>query len=210
MPAGFADDDARVAFRDAIRAVEAGSAAEVVVSVRRQSAPWIHPHLIAGIAGAIGADAYMLLAPQPFSTRALLVEPILVGVAVGLASLLVLPLKRWLTPRRLRRRAVATAARAAFRERGIHRTRGATGILVYLSIVERMAEVVADDGVAAAVDPEAWDPHVAAIDAAVPRGPAAVAAAVAGLATLLAAALPRAADDVNELPDELHVHEDDR
>lgn len=208
MPAGFADDAAHDAFRGAIRAVEEASSAEVVVSVRRQSAPWWHAHLIAGIATAIAAHAYMLYSSQPFSTSALLAGPILAGLLGGWASTLVLGVKRWLTPPGRRRAAVRTAARAAFVERGIGRTRGKTGILVYVSLVERMAEVVADDGVTAAVADSDWPAKIAAIDAAVADGGVATARAVAALAPTLGPLLPRSHEDVNELPDDLHVHDE--
>ena len=208
MPAGFADDAAHDAFREAIQAVEGASSAEVVVSVRRQSAYWLHAHLIAGILAAIAAHAYMLYASQPFSTDALLAGPILAGAIVGAASTVVLGVKRWLTPRGRRRSVVRTRARAAFVERGIGRTSAKTGVLVYVSIVERMAEVVADDGVAACVAEAEWAERVAAIDAAVARGGVATARAIAALAPLLGRMLPRAHDDINELPDDLHVGED--
>jgi putative membrane protein len=208
VPAGFADDAAHEAFRKAIHAVEGSSSAEVVVSVRRQSAPWLHAHLIAGILGGIAAHAYMLYASQPFSTSALLAGPIGAGAIIGLASTVVLGVKRWFTPVHRRRAAVRTAARASFVDRGIGRTSGKTGILVYVSIVEQMAEVIADDGVAACIADGEWAERVAAIDAAVAHGGRATATAVAALAPLLARHLPRGADDVNELPDDLHVHED--
>lgn len=208
MPAGFADDAARAAFKRAIETIEGGSAAEIVVAVRRQAASWAHAHLVVGIVAGVAALAFMLFSAEPFGTTALLVDPIVAGVVVGLASTLVLPVRRWLTPRRLRRRAVVTAARATFVERGIRRTTGATGVLVYVAVVERMAEVVADDGVTDAVPEAEWRAACAAIDAAVARGPAATARALAALAPLLARALPRAHDDVNELSDDLHVGED--
>ena len=208
MPGGFADDAARAAIRDAVRAIEDCSAAEVVVAVRRQSSPWTAAHLIVGVLAAIAAHAYMLFAPTPFSTTALFTGPILAGGLLGAASTLILPLPRWLVPASRRRRVVAARARATFVERGIRRTRGATGVLVYVSVAERMAEVVADDGVVAAVDERDWRPLVAAIDDAARQGGVAVGAAIARLAPVLAAALPRGADDVNELADDLHVHEE--
>ena len=71
-----------------------------------------------------------------------------------------------------------------------------------------MAEVIADDGVAACVADDEWARRVAAIDAAVADGGTATARAVGALGPLLGRLLPRGADDVNELPDDLHVHED--
>lgn len=208
MPAGFADDAARGAFRDAIHAVEGASSAEVVVAVRRQSAAWMHTYWICGAIAAIAANAFMLYSNQPFSTTSLLIDPIVAGVVFGLLSTQVLPLRRWLTPRKTLRRAVTRAGRATFVERGIRRTSGNTGILVYISVVEQMAEVIADDGVGAVVPEEEWQHAVAAIDAAVAHGGGATGRAVAALAPLLGRVLPRSADDVNELPDDLHTSED--
>lgn len=207
MPTGFADDAARAAFREAIKTIEGGSAAEVVIAVRRHAAPWTHAHLAAGVIVAIAAHAYMILAAHPFSDLSLLVDPIVVGVLAALASTQVMAVERWLTPPGMRRRAVLAAARATFVERGVRRTTGGTGILLFISIVERHAELVADDGVMAAVDPAEWKAACAKVQAAVARGGVATAWALADLAPLLSKALPRDKDDVNELPDDLDVHE---
>lgn len=205
MPAGFSDDDARAAFRAAIESIERASCAEVVVAVRRHSSTYRHAHLIAGIAGAVAAHAYMLFGDHPFSTPSLFWGPIVAGLIVGLASTLVLPLERWATSAAKRRAAVQRAARATFVDRGIRRTRQATGILVYVSIVERMAELVADDGVVAKVSKEDWDAACVTIDGAVARGGVATARALHALAPILAHALPPGGDDVNELPDDMDV-----
>ncbi len=207
MPSGFADDAARAAFREAIKTIEAGSAAEVVIAVRRHSAPWTHAHLAAGVIVAIAAHVYMILSSHPFSNLSLLVDPIIVGVLAALASTQVMAVERWLTPPAMRRRTVLDAARATFVERGIRRTAGGTGILVYVSMVERHAEVVADDAVLAAVDAGEWKAACAKIAAAIGRGGVATAWALADLAPLLSKALPRDHADVNELPDDIHVGE---
>ncbi len=201
---GFVDDTARAAFGEAVRAIEAGSSAEAVVTVRRQSASWVHAHILVGCVGAVAAHAFMLYSAEPFALPSLLIDPVIAGVVVGLASTVVLGVKRWLTPRRTRRRAVRTAARAAFYDKGIRRTSGRTGLLLYVSIAERMAEVVIDDAVDEATPAAEWARAVAEIDAAVARGGVA-ARAFAALAPALAAAMPRSADDVNELSDDLHV-----
>jgi putative membrane protein len=205
MPAGFLDQDAKQAFGDVIRAVEEGSAAEAMVAVRVQSSRWLHAHLIVGCGAAVAALAFMLFASYPFSTTSIFFDPIISGILVGAASTLVRPVKRWLTPRRARRAAVRTAALATFHEKGVRLTRSRTGILVYISIVEQMAEVVADAGVLDAVKTreKEWHAAVAAIDAAVQRGGVATARAAAGLAPLLGGCLPRQLDDLNELPDEV-------
>ena len=56
-----------------------------------------------------------------------------------------------------------TAARAAFVDQGISRTRGRTGILVFVSLFEREVEVVADVGVDPVLLGEDWTRAVAAL-----------------------------------------------
>ena len=99
-----------------------------------------------------------------------------------------------------------TKARAAFHDHGIADTRGRTGILVYVSRLERKAEVLADRGVREAVEAQAWETAALAIrSAAGRRAPdaAALATAIASLGDLLQPVLPRSGDDVNELADEI-------
>lgn len=201
MSVRWLDEPAQRAFTEAVQEVEAASAAEIVVAVRRSARRWLHVPLLVGLAAAWSGLAFMLYSDHPFALVAFLVDPLLLGILAGGASTLAPALVRWLTPASIRRRAVLDAARAAFWVRGIHRTRGRTGILIYCAITEGMAAVVADDGVTPAVDAVAWARAEDAIDAAIGKGGVATARAVAALAGVLGPGLPRAADDVNELPD---------
>ncbi len=201
MPRGFLDDAARTAFAGAIGAAETTSAAEVVVAVRVRTRVWIHVHLVAGLVAAWLGLGFMLYSDHPFGLAAFLIDPIAVGVIAGLASTLSPALVRLMTPASVRRRAVAMAARAAFYDRGVHHTAGRSGILVYIALTEQMVELVADDGVVRSIEPTAWKKACAAIDGAVGGGGEATAKALAGLAPILAVALPRHAEDLNELPD---------
>jgi putative membrane protein len=205
VPAAFLDGGGETALLDAVRVVEAASSAEVVIAVRRRSAAWLHAPVITGAVAAFAALAFMLFAPTTFSLPSILIDPFVIGALVGAATSQVHPLIRALTPRTRRRRAVHAAALVAFHDRGVHLTRARTGVLVYVSLLEQMAEVIADAGITAAVDSDALARATAAIDAAVAGGGDATARAIAALAPLLGAALPRAADDVNELADALHV-----
>jgi putative membrane protein len=104
--------------------------------------------------------------------------------------------------RRVRRRAIAH-----FRSAAERRTRGRTGILIYLSLRERRAEIVADEAIAARVKPELWGEAMAALVDEVKAGrPAAgMAAAVEQVGRVLAEQLPRSQGDTNELPDRLII-----
>ena len=201
---GFFDADGEKALTAAVCDVEAASCAEVVVVVRRRSGSYLHADLLAGSVAGFLALAFLLFSPWPFATEWILLDPLLAFAVVALWTSKSQEIRRVLTPLGERVRRVETHARATFVERGVGRTSGRTGILVYVSILERAAHVVADDGVRSAVAEEQWRGAVAAIDSAAKRGRSAeVAAAIMGTKELLARALPRSANDVNELPDEV-------
>jgi len=204
MARPFLTDAAKAALLDAVRAVEARSAAEVVVAVRERSGSYLHADLVAGIVAANLVLFYQLFSPWEFSLPLIQVAPTGVGLLVGLATSITPWARRALTPRRTREAMVRTAARATFVDKGVAGTRARTGILIYVGVLERTAEVVADVGVTRAVPADRWAAATARVSQSARHGDgAAVAAAVAGLTDVLAAALPRSADDVNELADEV-------
>ena len=113
------------------------------------------------------------------------------------------PLRLALTPgptkeRRSRRRAVML-----FRTAAEQRTRASTGVLLFLSLAERRAEIIADEAIHSRVTAETWGEVMAVLIEAVREGRAGegMAAAVTRIGTILAEHFPRSADDTNELPD---------
>lgn len=201
----FLTDDSKRALTASIRAVESQSSAEVVIAVKPQSAHYVHADFIVGAAATFATLAYLLFSAQAFAPISILIDPFVAGALVGFLASRSPELRRALTPSATRQRWVGRAARAAFYEKGIRRTSARTGILVYISLLERRAEVVADSGVTDAVPAAAWARATGAIRDAVARGAAAaeVARAIEALAEPLAPALPHSDDDVNELPDEV-------
>lgn len=201
MGARFLDDEARAAFRTAIESTERTSAVEVVIAVRRSSAGYLHANLIVGAVVAFASLAAMLFSSYAFSLTAILVDPFVVGALAGAVVELLPQVKRWLTPARVRSRHVHHAARAAFVDRGVHNTIDRSGLLVYISWLEQQVALVADSGLVRASSPEAVREAEAVLTAAMPRGGAAVAHALATLGARLAAVMPRREGDLNELPD---------
>jgi putative membrane protein len=164
-------------------------------SVWPQAVEWLY---------GLGGDAWTSAVP----VRALFTIAL---IAVALAFLLVrvllasTPLRMALTPggtkaRRVRRRAVQL-----FRTAAEQRTRARTGVLLYLSLDERRAEIVADESIHSRVAPETWGEAMAALVEAVRQGRPGdgMAAAVTRIGDVLAEHFPRSEDDVNELPDRL-------
>jgi putative membrane protein len=199
--ARFLDDEARAAFKQAIEAVEDASAVEVVVAMRRRSARHGHANVAIGAVVAFLGLAAMLYASQTFSLSSILIDPFIVAVLAGAAVELLPFIKRWLTTPAARRRHVTRAARATFVERGVHNTTGRSGMLVYISWLEREIAIVPDIGIAAALPEGAIAKLENELTRAMRTGGTAVANKLAACAPAMAAAMPHREDDVNELPD---------
>jgi putative membrane protein len=85
------------------------------------------------------------------------------------------------------------------------RTIASTGILIYLSMRERRAEIVADEAIASKVAPEIWGDAMLALIGHVREGRPGqgMAEAVTQVGAVLAQHFPKGDDVVNELPDRL-------
>ncbi|MCH8615721.1 hypothetical protein LZ016_06355 [Sphingomonas sp. SM33] len=124
---------------------------------------------------------------------------------VVLLILRYMPLRLLLTPsatkeRRVRRRAIATFKAGAER-----RTVGRTGILIYLSMGEHRAEIVADEAITKVTTPETWGEAMAALLVEVKAGRPGdgIVAAVERVGVVLAEHFPKTSTDTNEIPDKL-------
>lgn len=115
------------------------------------------------------------------------------------------PLRLAFTNKSIKARRVHDRAVTAFRIGAESRTRGATAVLIYLSLAEHRAEIVADAAIAQKVAPEAWGDAMAVLIEEVKAGRAGegMAAAVAAVGALLATHFPLGESNPNELPDRL-------
>jgi len=116
-----------------------------------------------------------------------------------------MPLRMALTPRATKARRVRRRAITLFRAVAQGRTRGRTGVLIYLSLDEHRAELVADAAINEKVTPETWGEAMAALIDGVRDGSAAdgMAEAVRQVGVVLAHHFPATGDNPNELPDRL-------
>ena len=114
-------------------------------------------------------------------------------------------LKFLLVPGPLKRARVRDAAVRHFKVGAESRTHGRTGVMLYLSMQEHRAEIVADSAIAELVPAEVWGEAMADMLAEVRKGCLAdgIAAGVRDVGKVLSPHFPRADDDVNELPDRL-------
>lgn len=201
MP-GFFHGDGRAALTRAVVAFEAATAAELVISVRARSDAYLLASVVVGALVALALTAFLLYGEPAFDLHWFLILPLLAGVSAGLLARLP-PLQRLLVRRKTRSARVTRAARALFVERSVADTRGRTGVLLYISLAERIAVFVADLGVRERIPGLAWDATTDAIRSLVARGrPASeLGPPIAALGEVCGRHLPRAHDDDNELSD---------
>ena len=85
------------------------------------------------------------------------------------------------------------------------RTHGRTGVLIYVSLSEHRAEIVADEAIHGKVPPEVWGEAMADMLGHIREGRIGegLAAGVRDVGKVLAEHFPRQENDVNELPDRL-------
>jgi len=138
----------------------------------------------------------------------------LLGIATALAILVFLGAYLLLLWQKLRFALIPAPIKTAralgraidlFKVGAERRTHGRTGILIYLSMQEHRAEIVADEAIVGKVVPETWGEAMAAMLAEIKQGRCAdgMIAAVEQVGAVLAEHFPRAEDDTNELPDRL-------
>src|SRR5919202_854465 len=108
-------------------------------------------------------------------------------------------------PGTLKRHAAHQAAVEQFLARNLHVTAERTGVLIFASLAERYAEVIADEGIASKVAPAVWDEAVKALIAEAKAGRVAdgILRAVGLVGEVLAAHFPPRAGDPDELPNHL-------
>ena len=133
---------------------------------------------------------------------------IAVGVLKWIGMWLILlwrPLRIWLTPRAILAGRVRARAIDLFKVGTEAKTLGRTGVLLYVSLREHRADIVADEAIAAKVTPEVWGDAMAALIDLVRKGKPGegMAEAVRQMGVVLAAHFPRGSENPNELPDRL-------
>jgi len=170
---------------------------------------------VALVALAIAPDFYLSLYERltggwitDWTPRALFELAALVA-ALKFAGMMLLqmwqPLKFLLIPGPVKTARVHNVAVRAFRIGAERRTHGRTGVLIYLSMREHRAEILADESIASKVAPDVWGEAMVALLAGAKQGRLAdgMIAAVERVGAVLADHFPAGRENPNELPDRL-------
>lgn len=194
-----------------IRAAEAATRGEIYCAVARASGRYFFPAAFMLAAGVLAASVAAALWLDRSWLAVGHLGFVLSQIAALAAALLVLRLVPGLAillaPRRLRYRRAHDNAVRQFLARNVHSTEKRTGILIFVSLAERYATVIADAGIDAKVPQAEWDAIVARIVAAAGAGrlTEGLADAIDKAGALLALHFPGGVTNPNELDD--HVVE---
>ena len=207
----------------AVREAELTTSGEIVTVLAERSDGYTDIALWWAVAAAFTAMGALALFPQFYlgMLDALLggwgrewTHGQLFGIitAIGLLKFLgVLLIQQWqwlkfvLIPGPAKRARVREQAIKHFKVGAERRTHGRTGVLIYLSMREHRAEIVADEPIAEKVPAEVWGEAMADMLVEIKAGRIAdgLVAGVRDLGKVLSEHFPRAEDDQNELPDRL-------
>jgi putative membrane protein len=116
-----------------------------------------------------------------------------------------MPLRLALTPKHIKLRRVRARAIDLFKVGTESKTVGRTGVLLYLSMAEHRAEIVADESITSKVAPEVWGDAMLALVKHVRAGHPGkgMAEAVRQMGVVLGEHFPKGSENPNELPDRL-------
>jgi putative membrane protein len=216
----FGDTD-RERVNQAVREAESATIAEILPVIARSSGRYDRPEDIVGLwfAGLAMVLVWMVFplprfepgsweAPAPVWQLVALLAGATVGFVAGaFVAGRVDWLRRLFTPRAQMRDEVDGRARQVFFDRRVHHTSGGGGVLLYVSLFERMSAVIADQTVLDQLGQETIDEVCRQFSQRLHEGDLinALCDTIGSLGQRLAHLLPRAEGDVNELSDALVV-----
>lgn len=120
------------------------------------------------------------------------------------------PLRTAFLGTRRREHAVRHRAISAFHEKGLHRTKEHSGVLFFISLLERKVWVLADRGIHGKIGQETLNKFAAEVSKGIAEGRAcdALCNAIKEAGELLAKHFPKTKDDTDELPDDVMGEQD--
>jgi putative membrane protein len=214
----------RERIRQAVAEAERGTSGEIVPAVATCSGDYDRAEDLAGLwlgvlglialwwfwpaeeGGAWGAHRVGVALPGLALALTVLVTGFLVGAAVASHAGW---LRRWLTSRREMERQVERAAATWFVRGDVRNTRARTGMLIYLSLFERSIRVTGDQAIVERVPENEWRQVCDLVQDGLRQGKAAdgLCAGIRRCGEILARHFPKAADDHDELSNDLRVIE---
>jgi len=202
----FIEADLKI-IEQAISNAERKTNAELVVYIANASDSYQWAHLLFAACGAVLAGGTLMFLETrmawPFSATQTLIAEVIGAFAASLIPWIPAAFRN-LLPRRWQLNTSKRSARLLFLENGLHLTQKRNAVLIYVSLLERSIEILADAGIGAELT-DFWRAEVDLLSCELKKAnkrtfiPALV-SAVERVGTKLAGPFPSTADDRNELP----------
>ncbi|MGY6636199.1 MAG: hypothetical protein ABS49_04760 [Erythrobacter sp. SCN 62-14] len=219
----YLDERGRALVAEAVAEAEANTSGEIVTILTDQSDHYNDVAFMWSAGASFAVMSLFALLPRPFLD---LWDGLVAGwghqwttgelasmvIALGLIAFFAMlgaqqyqPLKLALVPGALKTARAHAAAIRLFKAGTEQRTINHTGVLIYLSLADHRAEIVADTAIAEKVAPEVWGEAMGDMLAEIRQGCIAegLAAGVRDVGFVLAQHFPKPAGDKNQLPDDL-------
>ena len=219
----YLDDAGRALIAEAVATAEEATSGEIVTILTDQSDSYDDVVLMWSAAAAFAAMSLFAFVPRPFldlwdrlvagwghqwTTGELASMTIALGLIAFFATFAAQqyqPIKFALVPGALKTARTHAAAIRLFKAGTEQRTINHTGVLIYLSMNDHRAEIVADTAIAAEVAPEVWGEAMGDMLNEIRKGCIAegLAAGIRDVGFVLAHHFPKPPGDTNQLPDDL-------
>jgi putative membrane protein len=195
------------------RDVESRTTGEIVVMVVDRSDHYIEAEVLGGV--LLGSLLSLILTLLFFHSSVWSYVPLsfLFFFPCRLLFKRVETLKRLFIGIRRKEGAVRQRAERVFFEKGLYKTKKNTGVLIFLSLLERKIWVLADKGIYEKMDQETLDRYANGVSRGIREGRAyeALSQAIQGIGVLLSQHFPITSpitsDDTDELPDDVMTEE---
>ncbi|MET3889904.1 putative membrane protein [Bosea sp. OAE506] len=195
----------RQTIAEAVRQAESETSGEIVVMIDRAAASYRTVPVVLALTLSLFVPWPLLALTATSAPRIFLIQ--LICAVLLLATLLWYGRGGRFVPGFVKRRRAHDVALREFAARGLSHTRQRSGVLLYVAIQERYAEIIADTGIDGRVDQAVWDGIVEAVVAAgrEDRLREGIVTAVRAIGAVLANHAPRSPDDVDELPNNVVI-----
>jgi putative membrane protein len=204
---GLISEQDRKRISDAIAAAEKTTSGEIVCVVAGESDSYYYaPYMWAALAALLVPWPLIYLTWWP--VQWIYALQLIVFLAL-LAVMMPRRVRMRLVPRTVQRTRAHRRAVEQFLVQNLHTTAGRTGVLIFISVAERYAEILADHGIHSKVPPGTWQTIVDHLTGRIGANRTAdgFVAAIDEVGKHLARHFPPGSHDPNELPDHLIVIE---
>ncbi len=201
----FFTDEEKEHIRLAVASAEAGTSGQIATMVVAESDSYLEARFL-GVMFLSGLLALVV---------SIIIRHVTIWSYIPLAFLLGIPtmflfvhfprLKLAFVGRKRLNEAVRNRAVKAFYEKGLYRTMDETGVLIFISLLERKVWILGDRGINVRIRPESWGSLAAELAIGIREGHAcsALCSVISSCGGELARHFPKRADRGNELPDEV-------